>query len=77
MTYSTCTINASENEEMVKFLLEEFPCRLESLSHLPGLPGLPDKGLTEEECQMVRRYDPTDTPIDTMGFFVAKFQKVC
>jgi 16S rRNA C967 or C1407 C5-methylase (RsmB/RsmF family) len=78
MTYSTCTINASENEEMVKFILEEFACmRLESLSHLPGLPGLPDKGLTEEECQMVRRYDPTDTSLDTMGFFVAKFQKVC
>jgi len=51
--------------------------RLESLSHLPGLPGLPDKGLTEEECQMVRRFDPTDTTIDTMGFFLAKFQKVC
>eukprot|EP00985_Skeletonema_marinoi_P026808 scaffold21131_cov194-Skeletonema_marinoi.AAC.4 len=76
MTYSTCTINTLENEENVKFILKEFPCmRLESLSHLPGLPGLPDKGLTEEECQMVRRFDPTDT-IDTMGFFLAGFQKV-
>jgi len=78
MTYSTCTINTLENEENVKFILEEFPCmRLESLSHLPGLPGLPDKGLTEEQCHKVRRFDPTDTTIDTMGFFLAKFQKVC
>lgn len=78
MAYSTCTINVLENEEMVKFILEEFPCmRLESLSHLPGSPGLLDKGLTGLECQMVRRFDPTDTSIDTMGFFVAKFQKVC
>lgn len=78
MTYSTCTINTLENEENVKFILGEFPCmRLESLSHLPGLPGLPDKGLTEEECRKVRRFDPTDTSIDTMGFFLAKFQKVC
>lgn len=78
MTYSTCTINTLENEENVKFILKEFPCmRLESLSHLPGLPGLPDKGLTEEECHKVRRFDPTDTSIDAMGFFLAKFQKVC
>jgi 16S rRNA C967 or C1407 C5-methylase (RsmB/RsmF family)/predicted ribosome-associated RNA-binding protein Tma20 len=77
MTYSTCTINAYENEHMVKFILDKFPCmRLVSLSHLPGLPGLPDMGLTEDECKMVRRFDPTDTSLDTMGFFLAKFQKV-
>ena len=77
MTYSTCTINASENEHMVKFILDEFPCmRLVSLSHLPGLPGLPNMGLTDDECKMVRRFDPTDTTLDTMGFFLAKFRKV-
>ena len=77
MTYSTCTINSLENEVMVKFILEEFPgMRLESLSHLPGLTGLPNMGLTEEECEMVRRFDPTDTTLDTMGFFIAKFQKM-
>ena len=77
MTYSTCTINAYENEHMVKFILDEFPCmRLVSLSHLPGLSGLPDMGLTEDECKMVRRFDPTDKSLDTMGFFLAKFQKV-
>jgi 16S rRNA C967 or C1407 C5-methylase (RsmB/RsmF family)/predicted ribosome-associated RNA-binding protein Tma20 len=77
MTYSTCTINAYENEHMVKFILDVFPCmRLVSLSHLPGQPGLPDMGLTEDECKMVRRFDPTDASLDTMGFFLAKFQKV-
>lgn len=77
MTYSTCTINTSENEEIVKCILVEFPCmKLESLCHLPGLPGLPNMGLTEEECKMVRRFDPTDTSLDTMGFFIATFNKV-
>ncbi|KAL7533580.1 hypothetical protein ACHAXR_005324 [Thalassiosira sp. AJA248-18] len=77
MTYSTCTINACENEDMVKIILSENPCmKLVPIPpELPGLPGLPDRGLTEEECQMVRRFDPCDGG-DTMGFFLAKFIKV-
>ncbi|KAL7532488.1 hypothetical protein ACHAWF_004158 [Thalassiosira exigua] len=77
MTYSTCTINASENEDIVKFTLTEFPnVKLKPIPHhLPGLPGLSDRGLTDEECQMVRRFDPSDKG-DTMGFFLAKFVKV-
>lgn len=78
MTYSTCTINASENEEMVKFVLSEFPCmKLVPIpAYLPGLPALAGMGLSEEERVMVRRFDPCDKQIDSMGFFVAKFQKV-
>jgi len=74
MTYSTCTINASENEDMVMFILSEFPSMKLVPMELPGLPGLPDRGLTDEECQMVRRFDPCDEG-DTMGFFLAKFVK--
>ena len=37
--------------------------------------GQPNKGLTEEQCQLVRRFDPSNTSMDTMGFFVAKFVK--
>lgn len=78
MTYSTCTINATENEEMVKFILDEFPCmRLVPIcENLPGLPALPGFGLSHEECKMVRRFDPCNMDIDSMGFFIAKFQKV-
>ena len=39
-----------------------------------GLPGLPNPGLNNEERSMVRRFDPSD-PKDTMGFFIAKFEK--
>lgn len=76
MTYSTCTIDACENEDMVQFILSEFPSmKLEPISaDLPGLPGLAGRGLSDEECQMVRRFDPCDEG-DTMGFFLAKFTK--
>ena len=76
MTFSTCTINADENEKMVKFILSEFPdMKLVPIpSELPGLPGLPGMGLTDEERNMVRRFDPSDKA-DTMGFFVALFVK--
>ena len=55
--------------------------------HLGG-PGLAKCGLSEDECQLVQRFDPTrlynaqtdqtDTyNIDTIGFFIAKFVKKC
>ena len=55
--------------------------------HLGG-PGLPNCGLSEDECQLVQRFDPTslynaqtdqtDTyNLDTIGFFIAKFVKKC
>lgn len=78
MTYSTCTINASENEDIVRFILTEFPCMtLVPISdNVPGLPALPGFGLSDEERKMIRRFDPSDVDIDSMGFFIAKFQKL-
>jgi len=77
MTYSTCTINVCENEDMVKYILETFPCMklVPIQSEIPGLNGLSNRGLSEEECQLVRRFDPSDSDGDTMGFFLAKFIK--
>ena len=77
MTYSTCTINASENEEIVMFILNQFPCmKLVPISNdLPGVPALTGFGLSEQQRKMIRRFDPCDKDIDSMGFFVAKFQK--
>lgn len=77
MTYSTCTINSSENEEIVKFILSEFPCmKLVAIPEdIPGLSALSGYGLSDEECTMVRRFDPSDKNIDSMGFFIAKLQK--
>jgi 16S rRNA C967 or C1407 C5-methylase (RsmB/RsmF family) len=78
MTYSTCTINPSENEEMVKFILSDFPCmKLVPISEdIPGLPALSGFGMSDEECSMMRRFDPSDKNIDSMGFFIAKLQKM-
>jgi len=77
MTYSTCTINSLENEGMVRYILDEFPVmRLVPIDYDVGLPGLHSTSLTDEERGMVRRFDPSDVA-DTIGFFVAKFQKDC
>lgn len=76
MTYSTCTFNALENEDVVAYILREF----QTMELVPieldiGTPGLAGRGLTDEQCNWIRRFDPSDTHSDTMGFFVAKFVK--
>lgn len=80
MTYSTCTFIGDENERMVRFILDQFP----SLELVPvlcdatisiGSSGLEGLGLDEKERGYVRRFDPLPTQGDTIGFFVAKFQK--
>ena len=74
MTYSTCTINASENEDMVRYVLDSFPCMdlVPIVYKTVGRPGLAGRGLSDKEREMVRRFHPTDDD-DTMGFFVANF----
>jgi 16S rRNA C967 or C1407 C5-methylase (RsmB/RsmF family) len=82
MTYSTCTMNCSENEMVVNYVLAEHksmelrPLDLsESMKKDFGRPGLEGFGLTEEQRMMVRRFEPGDADQDTMGFFVALFHK--
>ena len=78
MTYSTCTIHTGENESMVRYILDEYPMmELIPILHTPiGGPGWLGFGLTADECQYVRRFDPTDQSVDdSIGFFVAKFRK--
>ena len=75
MTYSTCTFNAAENEDMVRHILDEYPCmKLVPITYNIGYSGLPGRGLSDEERKMVRRFDSSGLD-DTMGFFVAKFFK--
>jgi methyltransferase NSUN6 len=76
LTYSTCTIHVNENEAMVKHILDSYTqMELDPIDIICGLPGLPGFGLTDEQCRVVRRFDPSDTSSDTIGFFVAKFRK--
>lgn len=75
MTYSTCTFHAMENEEMVAYILSKYKqMELVPIGLDVGLPGLPGVGLNEVQRHSVRRFDPSDAQ-DTIGFFVAKFQK--
>jgi 16S rRNA C967 or C1407 C5-methylase (RsmB/RsmF family) len=75
LAYSTCTINACENEQMVRHILDVYPCMiLLPIDADIGTPGLPGMGLSDSERCMVKRFDPSHIS-DTMGFFVAKFKK--
>lgn len=83
IVYSTCTINPGENEALVRYALDKYKYLSLAPQHPkiggPGLVGsceFPD-GYAEEwlrpgEEDLVQRFDPS-SPLDTIGFFIAKF----
>ncbi|KAL1560940.1 rRNA (cytosine-C(5))-methyltransferase nop2c, variant 2 [Salvia divinorum] len=83
IVYSTCTINPGENEALVRYALDTHKFLSLASQHPkvggPGLVGgcqFPD-GYQEEwlrpgEEDFVQRFDPS-SELDTMGFFIAKF----
>ncbi|XP_045787075.1 rRNA (cytosine-C(5))-methyltransferase NOP2C isoform X1 [Trifolium pratense] len=83
IVYSTCTINPGENEALVRYALDKYKYLSLAPQHPkiggPGLVGsceFPD-GYVEEwlrlgEENLVQRFDPS-SPLDTIGFFIAKF----
>lgn len=76
MKYSTCTITALENEETVCYILESCPSiTLVPINGCAGQQGLAGHGLNDSQRQAVRRFEPSESD-DTMGFFLAKFQKI-
>lgn len=84
LVYSTCTINPGENEAVVRYALDKYPF----LSLAPQNPRLGGPGLVggssvfdgigyrewlrSGEEHLVQRFDPRG-PLDTIGFFIAKF----
>ncbi|XP_039966533.1 tRNA (cytosine(72)-C(5))-methyltransferase NSUN6 isoform X2 [Bactrocera neohumeralis] len=81
LVYSTCTVTEEENESVVAWVLEKFPqMRLvPATPHLGGI-GLEQTALSNVERQYVQRFgqQPKEfegVPIDTVGFFIAKFIK--
>ncbi|MBU1129218.1 MAG: RsmB/NOP family class I SAM-dependent RNA methyltransferase [Nanoarchaeota archaeon] len=77
MIYSTCTHAPEENEEVVNWVLENFPeMKLENIElpikTRPGLTKWQDKEFSSELKKCARVY-PHDN--DTEGFFVAKLKK--
>lgn len=77
ISYSTCTFNPGENEQVVRWALDLFGSVLRLVPVLPrlGQPGLRSI-LSEEEAGLVQRFDPSDMTVDSIGFFVAKFEKL-
>ena len=76
LVYSTCTLTSEENEGMVAHALRRYPClRLQPAEPRVGARGRPGaSGLSEAQCAMVQRFEPTD---GTEGFFIARFLKTC
>lgn len=86
LVFSTCTINPGENEANARYILDKYPfIRLVPTFPVVGGRGLSgevvapdgfiDKLLTPEEAAMVQRFDPS-ADLDTIGFFIAKFEKL-
>jgi len=75
LVYSTCTINPSENECNIAYLLQKYP-QMQLVSQYPyhiGQCGLQNTGLTEIQRQLVQRFDPVES--GHLGFFITKFIK--
>ncbi|XP_077592547.1 tRNA (cytosine(72)-C(5))-methyltransferase NSUN6 [Stigmatopora nigra] len=89
LVYSTCTVTLSENEEQVAWALRTFPdLTLQPQEPRLGSDGLPGAGLTPEHLHLLQRFRPElnwdatahiplakRANVDTIGFFIAKFQK--
>lgn len=80
LLYSTCTVNAAENEEMVQWIIDNFPFEPE-----PVAPFLPEK-LLEQRSQIVKRRELGASleeacvqilpgVMDADGFFFARLRR--
>jgi 16S rRNA (cytosine1407-C5)-methyltransferase len=77
LCYSTCTLSAEENEEVIEYVLKKFPVELQTIN-IPVLTTRP--GLTEfngkvyhPELNRAVRFYPFDN--ESEGFFIAKLKK--
>jgi len=76
LVYSTCSFNPMENEHMVRWMVDKQRLKLVAATPKYGGNGLVGAGmLTRDESPLVQRFCPSDVERDTMGFFIAKFEK--
>ncbi|PJF17810.1 putative methyltransferase NSUN6 [Paramicrosporidium saccamoebae] len=74
MSYSTCTMVPDENEQVVAYAVQELGMQLETPRFGYGSPGLSGFGLSDSECEKVKRFWPAGLE-DTIGFFYAVLKK--
>lgn len=80
IVYSTCTHAPEENEEIIDYILKNFPeLQIQEIKlPLKTRPGITEWPLTKktfsEKVALSRRIYPHDN--DTEGFFIAKFKKI-
>ena len=72
LVYSTCTLTAEENENIVNFAIRELDLHVVDQNYRYGAPGLPLSHL-EFPSEQVQRFYPDIH--DSPGFFIAKLQK--
>ncbi|XP_069111480.1 tRNA (cytosine(72)-C(5))-methyltransferase NSUN6-like isoform X2 [Argopecten irradians] len=81
LVYSTCTITLEENEELVSWALQKFPClSLDTMEPHLGNKGRFCEGLSSEDRDKLQLFLPGSSEeispdTDTIGFFIAKFSK--
>lgn len=68
IVYSTCTLTTEENENLVRFAVEELGLELEDQGIKVGEPGFGDPIFRK-----VQRFSPD--LLETPGYFIAKFRK--
>lgn len=68
LVYSTCTIDALENQDNRKWFLENFPFQPEDISHKLG-KGIEEPSMKEGWIQLLPGVHPCD------GFFISVFQR--
>ena len=82
LLYSTCTISVEENERVIEHALRGQQVAKLRLVPPPerlrlGGAGWAGGGLTDAECSMVQRFDPSTASGEaTIGFFVARLERV-
>jgi 16S rRNA C967 or C1407 C5-methylase (RsmB/RsmF family) len=69
VVYSTCTLTTEENEDIVRFAVEELGLELEE----QGI-GVGERGLGDPIFKKVQRFSPD--LLEMPGYFIAKFRKI-
>ncbi|XP_033159939.1 tRNA (cytosine(72)-C(5))-methyltransferase NSUN6 [Drosophila mauritiana] len=76
LVYSTCTVTEDECECLVAWALGKFvELRLTDATPRWGGPGLSLPGFEASKSRLLQRFGPSGANADTVGFFIAKFQK--